>query len=178
MSHHLRKAFFSAIASLSLAAGANAQPAANAVQEFGLLGAWAIECSQLPSPQNEHTTFTIADTGGVRLRNDFGRDYDEMVYRVTSAKRVGADKVALRQVLMADSRIVLDTVILKNDDRVRVWSSHGLDGLALVSEGTIPGTNGHETRWAWRCQGRWTGDAAPPTGIRFDPANSAPYRLK
>jgi hypothetical protein len=173
MLQHFHRAFLSSFALLALAAGAKAQSVAGSVQEFGLVGAWAIECTQLPSPQNEHSIFTIADTGSVRLRNDFGRDYDEMVYRIISARLVAPDKVALRQVLMNDSRIVLDTVMLKSDDRIRVWSSHGLDGMALVSEGTIPSTNGHETRWALRCRDRWTGDVGSVNGISFDPANRA-----
>ena len=85
----------------------------------------------------------------------------------------------MRQVLMSDARIVLDTVILKDDDRVRVWSSRGLDGTTLVSEGTIPSTNGHETRWAVRCQGQWTGDAGSVTGIKFEsPSGIDKLRMK
>ena len=168
----------SALAILLLTTGANAQSAASAVRDFGLLGTWAIDCKDLPSPQNEHSIFAIAGTDTVRLRNDFGRDYDEMVYRIVSAKPIAADRMAIRQILMNDTRIVLDTVMLKNDDRVRVWSSHGLDGTALVSDGTIPSTNGQETRWATRCQGQWTGDAGSVTDINFGPANGAVDKLK
>jgi len=167
----MRNAFFSSIAILLLTSAAHAQSVAGAVQEFGLVGTWAVVCKELPSPQNEHASFSVSQSGAVRLRNDFGRDYDEMVYRIVSAKRAAPDRVALRQVLMNDSRIVLDTVMLKSDDRIRVWSSRGVDGTTLVSEGTVSLTNGTETRWVTRCQGRWTGDGTPVTDIQFRPAD-------
>jgi hypothetical protein len=152
-----------------LATSAHAQSVTGALQDFDLFGTWAIECNQIPSPTNEYSIFRVAAFGAVQLRNDFGRDYDEMVYRIIGARRLGPDRLTLRQVLTTDTRIVLDTVMLKSDDRVRVWSSRGLDGTTLVRDGTIPMSNGHETRWVVRCQGRWTGDGAPVTDIRFAP---------
>lgn len=157
----MRKSFIGVFALLLLTATARAQSPTNAVEEFGLLGTWAIDCAQSPSPRNEHTVFAVTSIGTVQLRNDFGIAYDEMVYRVVAARRVGPDMIALRQVLTTDKDVVLDVVMLKVDDKVRIWSSRGRDGKALVREGTIPSTNGQETRWALRCQGRWTDDPAP-----------------
>jgi hypothetical protein len=165
----MRKAFFSPAAILLLTSIAHAQSAATEVQDFGLVGTWAVECKDLPSPQNEHASFSVNPSGGVQLRNDFGRDYDEMVYRIISARRIAPDRVELRQVLTTDRRIVLDTVMLKEEDRLRLWSSRGLDGTTLVADGTVPMTNGQQTRWTDCCQGRWTHDGARATDIRFVP---------
>jgi hypothetical protein len=156
----MRSAFICAVQVLLLTAFAQAQSPTNAVEEFGLLGSWAIDCAQSPSPRNEHTVFSVTSVGTIQLRNDFGIDYDEMVYRIVAARRVGPDMLALRQVLTTDSGVVLDVTMLKVDDKVRVWSSRGSDGKALVREGAIPSTNGQQTRWALRCQGRWTDDPA------------------
>jgi hypothetical protein len=157
----MRKALICAIHVLLLTVSAQSQSPTNAVEEFGLLGTWAIDCMHSPSPRNEHSVFSVTSIGTVQLRNDFGIDYDEMVYRIVNARLVSPDMVALRQVLTTDRSIVLDVVMLKVDDKLRIWSSRGNDGKALVREGTIPSTNGQQTRWALRCQGRWTDDPAP-----------------
>jgi hypothetical protein len=156
----MQKALICAVQFTMLTALAQAQSPTNAVEEFGLLGSWAIDCAQSPSPRNEHSVFSVTSVGTIQLRNDFGINYDEMVYRVVAAKRLDTDKLQLRQVLTTDRSIVLDVVMLKIDDKVRVWSSRGSDGTALVRDGAIPSTNGQETRWALRCQGRWTDDPA------------------
>jgi hypothetical protein len=145
---------------LLLSGFSQAQSPTSAVEEFGLMGAWAIDCMHSPSPRNEHSVFSVTSIGTVQLRNDFGIDYDEMVYRIVDARRVSPDMVALRQVLTTDPGVVLDVVMLKVDDKIRIWSSRGNDGKALVREGAIPSTNGQQTRWALRCQGRWTDDPA------------------
>ena len=170
MARNLRQALFGSIQFLLLATCANAQSVTDTLRDFGLLGTWAVECNQLPSPGNEHAIFALTSIGTVQLRNDFGIEYDEMIYRIVAANQVGADKLALRQVLVSDSRIVLDNVMLKNDERVRMWSSRGADGTTLVWDGVVPMTNGHETRWTARCQGRWTGGAGSVSGIKFDPS--------
>jgi len=157
---------------LLLTSAAHAQSAAGAVREFGLLGTWAVACKEIPSPQNEHASFSVSQSGGVRLRNDFGHDYDEMIYRILSARRAAPDRVALRQVLMSDNRVVLDTVMLKSGDRIRVWSSRGIDGTTLVTDGMVSRASGAETRWVSRCQGQWTG-GPPVTDIHFRPGEGS-----
>ncbi len=147
----MRKISFCFVQSLLLTSFANAQSETSAVNDFGLLGKWAIECSRPPSPMNEHALFSLTSVGIVWVFNDFGPDYDGMVYRVADAKRVAPDKLSLRQVLASDEHIVLDIVMLKSNDRIRIWSSRATDGSTLVRDGTIPSANGQETRWAGRC---------------------------
>jgi hypothetical protein len=134
--------------------GAHAQPATTVVDDFGLVGKWAIECSRPPSPANEHALYAVTPSGLVWVMNDFGPDYDGMVYHVVRAERVSPDKLALRQVLTSDENVVLDIVMVKDSERIRVWSSRTPDGNTLVRDGMMPSVKDQVTRWASRCEER------------------------
>jgi hypothetical protein len=108
------------------------------------------------------------------LLNDFGPEYDDMVYRIIDAKRVGSDRISLRQELITATRVVLDIVMIKETDRIRVWSSRTSDGTTLVREGKIARASGQATQWVVRCLGRRadTTRAAPELSaqsVRADP---------
>ena len=75
---------------------AQAQTAAGAMQEFGLFGTWAGECSQAASPANNHVTYAGTPAGGVQLRYEAGADYDEVIYDITEAKLMAPDRLAMR----------------------------------------------------------------------------------
>jgi hypothetical protein len=130
---------------------ARAQSATAAMQDFGLLGTWAGECSQGPSPNNNHATYLVTAAGGLQLKYQSGADFEESVYDILDAKRVAPDKLSLRQVLMSNERVTLDIVLLKEDDKIRIWSSLFPDGTALVEDGVMTSMTGRETRWMTRC---------------------------
>jgi hypothetical protein len=161
----MRRALICALPLLLLAAPSHTETAADAVEQFGLIGTWAVDCNQSPSPRNEHALFSVTSIGTAQLRNDFGRDYDEMVYRIVAASLQGPDKLALRQVLTTDDAIVLDVVLVKSDEKVRIWSSRSREGNSFVRQGAIPSSNGQETRWSARCDGRWTDNPTPNTDL-------------
>jgi hypothetical protein len=137
---------------------ASAQSPSSAVREFGLFGTWADDCNTNPSPLNQYASFSISSRGTIQLRNDFGPDYGDMIYRIVDAKRIGLFRISLRQLLTTDDQIALDTVMLKSEERIRIWSSHGADGSAYVEDGLIPSANNHETGWMERCDTRWASD--------------------
>jgi hypothetical protein len=89
------------------------------------------------------------------LRNDFGPDYGDMIYRIVDARRIGQFKISLRQLLTTDDRV--DTVMLKVKDKIRIWSSRGADASEYVQDGRIPAANNHETSWMEQCNTRWAG---------------------
>ena len=130
---------------------AHGQSAAAAMQEFGLLGTWAGECAQSPGPTNNHATYVVTSSGGLQLKYQSGADYEDSVYDILDAKRLGADKLSLRQVLMSNDRVTLDVVLLKENDKIRIWSSLFPDGTALVEDGVMTSMTGRETRWMTRC---------------------------
>jgi|HubBroStandDraft_6_1064221.scaffolds.fasta_scaffold465899_1 hypothetical protein len=130
---------------------AQAQSAAAAMQDFGLLGTWAGECSQDAGPTNNHATYLVTSSGGLQLKYQSGADYEDSVYDILDAKRIAPDKLSLRQVLMSNDRVALDIVLLKENDKIRIWSSLFPDGTALVEDGVMTSMTGRETRWMTRC---------------------------
>jgi hypothetical protein len=130
---------------------AQAQSTTDAMRDFGLLGTWAGECSQDASPTNNHATYLVTVAGGLQLKYQSGADFEESVYDILDAKRVAPDKLSLRQVLMNNERVTLDIVLLKEDDKIRIWSSLFPDGTALVEDGVMTSMTGRETRWMTRC---------------------------
>lgn len=147
----MRKSLFCLVQSLLLISFANAQPATRALRDFDLLGRWAVECTRPASPMNEHSLFSLTSVGLAWVLNDFGPDYDGMVYRIVDAKQVAPDKLSLRQVLATDDSVVLDMVIMKDSERIRIWSSQTANGNVLVRDGVIASGSDQRTRWAGRC---------------------------
>jgi hypothetical protein len=145
------KTFLCLLQSLLLIGFAHAQSASKAVRDFDLLGRWAVECSRPASPLNEHSLFSLTSVGNAWVFNDFGPDYDGMVYRIVDAKRVAPDKLSLRQVLTTDENVVLDVVMLKEGEKLRIWSSRIIDGNVLVNDGMVAPANEQRTRWSGRC---------------------------
>jgi hypothetical protein len=152
---HLRAALIGAaglgLALLIFPAGLRAQSAAGALQDFGLLGTWASECAQDASPMNNHATFSSTAAGGAQLRYESGADFEDSIYAISNAKLVEPDKLAMRQVLVGNEQVTLDIVLLKDNNRIRIWSSAFPDGTPLVEEGVLTSFTGRETRWMTRC---------------------------
>jgi hypothetical protein len=142
-----------AVALTMAASLACAQSPNGAVKDFGLLGTWADNCNAQPGPSNQHATFSVTSDGAVLLRNDFGPAYGDMIYRIVDAKRLGEFRLSLRQVLTTDGEVTLDTVMLRANAKVRIWSSRGLDGRQYVEDGVVPTAN-RETGWMERCDMR------------------------
>jgi hypothetical protein len=94
------------------------------------------------------------------LRNDFGPIYGDMVYRIVDAQRISQFRMSLHQVLTTDNSVVLDTVMLKANARVRFWSSRGVDGRQYVDDGLVPYANNRETGWMERCDMKWASTTA------------------
>jgi len=130
---------------------AHSQSATATMQEFGLLGTWAGECNQSPSPTNNHATYLVTSSGALQLKYQSGADYEDSVYDILDAKRLAPDKLSLRQVLMSNDRVTLDIVLLKEKDRIRIWSSLFPDGTSLVEDGVMSSLTGRETRWMTHC---------------------------
>jgi hypothetical protein len=147
----MRKALLSALLVLSLPVLAAAQPVQTALREFGLLGTWAAECKQVPSPGNTHATYAITPAGAAQVSNAFGDGYEVSAYSISDAKLIGPDRLSLRETMLSDTNIVLDVVLVKENGRIRIWSSTHADGTPLVAEGVISAPVNRETRWIGRC---------------------------
>ncbi|MGH7122915.1 MAG: hypothetical protein ACREFI_00990 [Stellaceae bacterium] len=142
-----------ALAALLLAmvptALADESPVPGTLQQFGLLGTWAIDCAQAASPGDEYSIYAVSPSGEATLTYKRGEAFRDIVYAIRAADRVAENRLAL-QVLHMPERIPVDMVLLKEGDSVRVWSSHTLDGRMLVIDGVITGNGKGSPRFK-RC---------------------------
>jgi hypothetical protein len=138
---------------------ASAQSLTGTIREFGLIGTRSDNCGASPGPSNQFASFSISPRGNIMLRNDFGPNYGDMVYRIVDAQRISEFRISLRQLLTTDDQIALDTVMVKANGRLRIWSSRGADGSEYVQDGVVPAANNHETGWMERCDTRSAGTA-------------------
>lgn len=130
---------------------AHSQSAAEAMRDFGLIGTWAAACQEGPSPTNNHATYLVTPTGDLQLKYQSGADFEDSIYDIREVKRLAPEKLSLRQVLIGNERVILDIVLIKESDRIRIWSSLFPDGTALVEDGVLTSATGRETRWMTHC---------------------------
>jgi hypothetical protein len=147
-----RLLFWCITASLALIGAAAAQSdVKRAVLDFGLIGVWAAECNEPPSPTNNLATFALTSSGTVSLKYEFGSQYKPTRYTIVRARRVDAGRIEMREDrLDVQPPYSLDVVLNKADGRIRVWSSVKSDGKVLVREGHI--VEVRDTKWLSRCR--------------------------
>jgi hypothetical protein len=149
----MRRTFLYALPFLLLPVLANAQAAAmRAIQAFGLIGTWAGECKEGPSPTNNHATYQASPSGSAQLKNAFGEGYDDSIYDIVDARPTSGGRLSMRLVLASDDQIVLDVVLMKENGKIRIWSSNTGDGKSLVKDGMISAPVNRETRWVTHCE--------------------------
>jgi hypothetical protein len=117
--------------------------------QFGLLGTWSPACARPASPENNQATIDAPRTGDSTIVYSFGPQYKENVYVIHSAKRLDGDRVQLREEFLSDGSI-MDVVMIKSEQRLRVLSSKDADGTVYVDNGRIR-LNGHPSQWMQRC---------------------------
>jgi hypothetical protein len=148
----MRTTFLCAGFAVLFPALANSETVADALRDFGLIGTWAAACTEGASPTNSHATYQVTPAGALQLRYQSGADLEDSVYDIREAKMLAPDKLSLRQILTSNEHVVLDIVLVKENDRIRIWSSLFPDGTALVEDGVMTTAAGRETRWMARCQ--------------------------
>ena len=134
---HLRRPCRSIMLGLALfVAPAPAAVASDAsvIEAFGILGVWAIDCSQPPSGENAHIERSVTSAGKVhslwRYDDKGGGDLAELV----DMEPRGTDAFALTNINLRNGnrfRVVLQ----KRDDKTRSIESTGSDGKKLISDG-------------------------------------------
>jgi hypothetical protein len=147
----MRTTLLGAAFAVLLPALAHSQSAADAMREFGLIGTWAATCAEDASPTNNHATYLVTAAGALQLRYQSGADFEDSVYDIREAKMLAPDRLSLRQILTSNERVILDIVLVKENDKIRIWSSLFPDGTALVEDGVMTAATGRETRWMARC---------------------------
>jgi hypothetical protein len=131
---------------LLLHSSATAGPDGDALIEFGLLGAWAIDCTKPPSRANMHVTFAIRNglpTRTVRINGVF-ETMEMRELRVLAPDRLtyylhGPTKESSFNMMVA-----------KIGEEIRSHETVRADGLAIIKNGKFV-ASGEPTRMFQRC---------------------------
>ncbi|MBS0296923.1 MAG: hypothetical protein JSR45_11475 [Proteobacteria bacterium] len=131
-------------------AAPEAQPAGAVVRSLGLIGRWAGDCAKPATLQNSYAVYAANYSGAATLTYDRGKLYEPRIYDLSNAHSEDAGRVLYDEVSRT-SQARITIALLRDGDRIRVWSSVGVDGKALVVDGKLADDSGAETPWLSRC---------------------------
>ena len=119
------------------------------LRDFGLLGTWAPDCAEPPSPLHPHATYSVEPSGQASVIYEPGPRAPRSAYAILSAERSAEDKLLLREDWLRDhSR--LEVTLRKFRGKLKVWLSRDADGKLLVKDGVVI-TTGYVSPWMTRC---------------------------
>ena len=139
---------------LGTPATANAEPVAQTLRQFGLLGTWADDCIQPAANNNFHTVYEPLKNGNVRRTyyNAPGKIYNQ--YELQRVNRVSAEQLFYSQKGSAGR---IDVVLIVTGNRYHVLSSQNQDGKVYVRDGMFTEhagdgkSAGKESPWQTKC---------------------------
>ena len=143
-----------ALAAALMVSAADAQQptsqASTVMQDFGLTGKWAVDCSQPPSGNNPHVSFTVRE-GQTRRTTDAGPSLRQGSVVIVDAKRLDRSTIVVREQSDSPGVPTVDITIIRDDGRTRSLASQRVDdGSFLVKDGIVI-ASGRETPWLSRC---------------------------
>jgi hypothetical protein len=127
------------------------QPPANALQEWGLIGWWSVQCGQPPSTGNSYYKFILELDGRVYMERDFGNPDQNDRSEVLSAV-LGDDgtlAMAIDFTSLGHARI---NVYAKSEGRTRVIYNSRTDNSDVTVENGVLRHNGQPTPWFSKCR--------------------------
>ena len=138
------------VGSIAIAApAAAAHSLEETLRDFGLLGAWAPDCGEAPSPLHPHALYATEPSGQASMSYEPGPGATRSAYAILDAERIADDKLLLREEWLHDhSRI--EVTVRKFRGKLKVWLSRGADGKIMVKDGTVVAT-GYVSPWMTRC---------------------------
>jgi hypothetical protein len=123
----------------------------DAVNQFGLIGVWAADCTQPVSNDNPYETYAATAGGAVTDSSNMGPDYSLNQYRWDTGHLIGSDQIALDGVLLTDGS-GMHVVLQKDaDGRMRTLQATTGTGTQLIVNGAFPA--GGAPSWASKCSG-------------------------
>jgi hypothetical protein len=130
-------------------AAADAQSLETILRDFGLLGTWAPDCGEAPSPLHPRALYSVDPSGQVSMSYDPGPHAPRSAYAILSAERVTDDRLLLREEWLPDHSL-LEVTLRRFRGKVKIWLSRDADGKILVKDGTVVAT-GYVSPWMTRC---------------------------
>lgn len=118
-----------------------AQPAEHVMEDFGLLGSWALDCSKPEARDNVYTVFR-RETGGVRRTYHIAPNTVSGDALIKTARRLSEHQIEYDLVTANNERLTV--TLMKAGNRIQVWASRNADGKKLVTDG-VRADNGSMT---------------------------------
>ena len=127
-----------------------AQPAGAVVRAFGLVGRWASDCAKPASPENAYAIYAAGYSGDASLSYNIGVRYEPRVYELSNARAEGEGRLLYEQENRS-SHARSTIALVREGDRIRVWSSVSADGHAYLADGKMGDDPSVESPWLNRC---------------------------
>ena len=128
---------------------AHAENLRAALQNFGLIGHWASDCSAPIADDNTYAEYAMISENEAELRYDFGPKYRKRTYAIRYATRIPGDQIRMVVTDRADSQNS-QMIIRRVNGRIQTWSNEQSDGTVYIANG-IKVLNGQEADWEVRC---------------------------
>lgn len=135
-----------ALCSVAAAPGLAETPA-DVAAAWGLLGTWAVDCSQPASRQNSHLSF-VRKGDGVIHRREFGDDSDE--HAVSAVRTMAGGKIEVVVDLQRFSQIRTIVFAREGDGKKRAISNRDDKNVYSIRAGKFI-TNGQRAPLQSRC---------------------------
>ena len=122
----------------------------DALERFGLIGGWSLDCQKPPSPANPFMSFTPSTAGQPTRQIITGKpEYDSLV-PLSDAEMLDATHLRLSY---PQGHVKVTVTLLKEQGRVRPYDAMASDGTVSVSGGNVKAT-GQPTSWLVKCVDR------------------------
>jgi hypothetical protein len=133
-------------AATEAAAPVTGKPAIAAVlKDFGLFGAWAVNCALPATPANPHVSIVETEPGTVVERHDLGPEYETNSYSVIAAAPVSTTRVSLDVVFKpaAEGEQRQHLILRVDHDTRRTMYNRVEHGAVVVKDGVVVGHGAH-----------------------------------
>ena len=101
---------------------AEVQSVKSLLQDYGVLGVWAADCTRAMSPANPHARYTISPSGDGLLFSRAGDARTDSIYIIYGAERMADGKLLLHEQREEDGAL-FDVVLEKQQSKLQVWST-------------------------------------------------------
>jgi len=128
---------------------ASAQSLESALQGFGLLGRWAVDCGQPASSDNPYGVYAMISKDSADLTYDFGPQWKPHKNTINFARPLDANRLRINHLDHSDGTS-MESVILKSSNRIQNYSAVQSDGKVIIENG-IYTANGQPAVWLNRC---------------------------
>ena len=126
---------------------ATADPDIDALSKFGLLGSWAVDCTNPPSTANPHLAFAPSQSGYPTRTLRMGGFSETMEMR--NARIIAPDRLAYFDAGLSP-KSSFNVILAKVGERFRSYESIRTDGTHLIKEGKSV-SSGNPTMVFQRC---------------------------